>query len=283
MINSTFFRKCELCNDQNILGKVEKLEQYSRRFGVTDFAKLLGVDLYLIPNNGANKNLWTTKKMQDGLTIWSNYDVSSPKDKYGYLGEIPIFNYTDLKDEVINLKEENGIKEFVYGEYPQWVVDEELSNELEELCRNGSLIITDKNYTYDSAVVLEEKENNSDFYIDIKSRKYVEYEHNGQKYVRIKGRKVFEGLTLSDGRTIKNKKTYWIKVEPIIWLSDSKDYIAIPKYTLYSKVTYCFLMDGCDSYGGSDSKKLIDAFSKEIECVEAEKEKIKKLTKKITI
>lgn len=264
MDNSVFFAESKLSDDVNRLNEVKKLEQYGVQFGVTDFAKLSGVNLYLIPNN--KKNLWKNKKLNNGTIVWSNYDVSSLRDNYGYSGIKLVFNYLGLKDEVINFKEKNGIQEIIYGEYSQWVVDEECSNYLEELCKTGSLVITGKNYTHDSAVVIQNPQKKGEFDIDIKSRNYMEYEYNGEKYIRIKGRKEFEGLTLSDGRMIENKKPYWIKVEPIVWLANPKDFIAIPKYTLFSRVVACFALNDGVFYMGSDQDKLIDAFSKQIEC-----------------
>lgn len=152
----------------------------------------------------------------------------------------------------------SGIKEIEYGEYPQTIVNENYSRELENAYNNGNLRITGKSYTTDSV-------NYQDFNKSFQARTHTEYEYNGSKYIRFVGDENGADSVLSDGRTIKSKDVYWVYVEPIIWLVDEKEDIALSKKLIFSGVQFKNRSDYKGDFDKTDIKKFMDDdFSKEI-------------------
>ena len=110
-------------------------------------------------------------------------------------------------------------QEFEKGEYPQSLVDERLSSELEHLLENGKLITTGKHYTF----------NGSKDYNHFKPKRYQEYTYAGQKYIRVLARPYEEGR-------FKPGEVCWIKVQPIDWKKmDSLDLHYCKSSTVVSK------------------------------------------------
>jgi hypothetical protein len=152
----------------------------------------------------------------------------------------------------------SGIKEIEYGEYPQTIVDENYSRELERAYINGSLRITGKNYTTDSVAY---QDNDTSF----RARIHTEYEYNGSRYIRFVGDLNCYGEILSDGRTIQSGNPYWVRVEPITWQVDEKADIALSKKILFSGVQFKNSRDYKGDFDKTDIKQFMDKyFSKEI-------------------
>ena len=135
-------------------------------------------------------------------------------------GVRPILSLSNIYEFRQNIKSKiiNGIKEIEYGEYPQSVVDEDLEIELENLYQQNNLNKTNKKYTF-----IQENEN----------KVYEEYSHKENKYIRINDT-LINGMNykFTNGRDAIGNKTYWVKVEPIKWLVDEKENIAISKYII---------------------------------------------------
>lgn len=152
----------------------------------------------------------------------------------------------------------NGIKEVEYGEYPQTIVNENYSHELERAYNNGVLITTGKHYTTDSVGY-------PDVDIRFKARTHTEYEYNGSKYIRFVADPNSHGEVLSDDRMIQMGKTYWIRVEPIVWLVDERANIALSKKIIFSGVQFKNSRDYDGDFDKTDIKQFMDNyFSKEI-------------------
>ena len=207
--------------------------------------------------------------LQEGLMDKQKGDywtqTTSPKSVYAvYLdGVIGIYNaqshfgvrpvmplseiYKSKKN--LNSKKINGIEEIEYGEFPSSVVDEKLEEELEKLYQNNKLKPTDKKYT-------------SAFYY-IKGA-YQEYLYKNNKYVRVSEVSIYHSSEFKNGRCGRSGETYWVKVEPIKWIIDEKEDLAISKYILTSMV---FKDDNkylC--YENSDVKEYLEKyFIKEIQ------------------
>ena len=142
-----------------------------------------------------------------------------------------------------------GVERFKYGEYPQSVVDEELEGNLENLYQICRLQQTKKSYI---SMLNEEKE------------KYQEFVYKNNKYVRVKASLGHPNLRkFANGREAINGKIYWLKVEPIWWLVDKKENIAIAKNVL-AGMPFAYKKD--NDYERSAIKVFLNNyFMKEIE------------------
>ena len=265
MLDLTFLSEEQIFGDNQL----DIIKKYGTKSAITDFAILSGGFVYDTIGGKDLKNRtgrWWTR-LSDGYNdarVINFRDVSSSNRSEVNLrfgGIRPAFTYSSIQPILSSrVRENSGIKEVEYGEYPQWVVDENYSRELEEVYNNGSLRTTGKNYTTDSVVYYD---SNTPFSAGI----HAEYEYNGNKYIRfVINDSNFYGNRLSDGRTIKFLKPFWVRVEPIIWLVDEKADIALSKYIILSGIQF----DDKEYKGDFENtfiKRFMDEYlSKEIEC-----------------
>ena len=241
---------------------LEILKKYGKKAEPTDFAILLG--------SYVTSGWWWTKSLTDGdnvaRVVSPDGCVGSP---YGcevwddvdsrFTGARPAIPYSSIQQVSSNgVIGASGIKEILYGEYPQTIVDENYSRELERVYNNGSLKTTGKNYTTDSV-------KNQYTYISFRARTHTEYEYNGGKYIRFVGDSNCDGEVLSDGRTIKSGNVYWVRVEPIIWLVDERANIALAKKIIFSGVQFNNLSDYKGDFEKTDIGRFMNTiFAKEI-------------------
>lgn len=133
-----------------------------------------------------------------------------------------------------------GVLTVEYGEYPQRKVSDELAKELEEKYRNGKLQTTIKEYRF------------YDRYGSLSY--YCEYVYGLGKYVRLVG----------DYRGMDPYEVVWLRVEPITWLIDERDNIAVSEKILFSGIKYSDFDNS--RFKNSLIKKYLDEyFSKQIE------------------
>ncbi len=229
--------------DEQIFGNnpLDIISRYGTKCSITDFSILLGGYVssnYYTSEGNTRKDRtgwWWTKSSDgdndarvvstDGDSRWNG--VTS---RYG--GARPALPYSSIQSISSNgVRCANGIKEIEYGEYPQTIVDENYSRELERAYNNRSLRTTGKNYTTDSV-------GHQDTDTPFRARTHTEYEYNGRKYIRFVGDSNCKGEVLSDGRTIESGKPYWVAVEPITWLVDEKADIALSKKIIFSGVQF---------------------------------------------
>ena len=133
---------------------LEILKKYGKKAEPTDFAILLG--------SYVTSGWWWTKSLTDGdnvaRVVSPDGCVGSP---YGcevwddvdsrFTGARPAIPYSSIQQVSSNgVIGASGIKEILHGEYPQTIVDENYSRELERVYNNGSLKTTGKNYTTDA-------------------------------------------------------------------------------------------------------------------------------------
>ena len=276
MLDLTFLTKEDVFGNRYFCNKLYIIKKCGTKCVATDFARLLGQDHYLI--DGKSMGSWWTQTAKNGDQY--NYSVNIVDGNgtiywidtyYRYVGGRPSFDYSLLKEPVIEIKEENDIKEIIYGEYPQWVVDENYSSKLESKYKSGILKETGKKYTTDSVVIIDDEELFAGLKVEgdiiFQPRKHIEYEDDGIRYIRIEGSKKFENTLLSDGRHLKANEPYWIKVEPIVWLVHEKECIALSKYILFSGVMFRQAIGYNNNFKNTDIKQFMDEYlSKEIEC-----------------
>ena len=206
---------------------------------VTDFSILLGCpvkDEYRIKGIDGLKGrigAWWTSDYDPDITSarLMNYKYWDTSERF--VGARPSIKYSIIKEQANEPKEyKNGIMEITYGEYPQTIVDGNLSNQLESLYQANKLNTTGKTYTTDSVSILNKKDS-------FTPREHIEYEFNSKKYIRINEEDYdCQGIKLSDGTEIKNGHTYWIAVEPITWLINPLEDLAITKEIVFAGIQF---------------------------------------------
>ena len=146
----------------------------------------------------------------------------------------PVLSYAKIKDDISNeIINEDGIKEVEYGEYPQYVVNKKLQDELEELYENNKLIETGKTYTTDSR-------KHNEYEKDFLPQEHMEYGFGGKKYVRVKANPCRNGsfFTLSNGEMYINDDYVWVEVSKVKWLVDEENDIVISKNILVAGIQF---------------------------------------------
>ena len=256
--------------DEQIFGnnQLDIISRYGTKCAITDFSILLGgyvTSYYYTSEGNARKDRtgwWWTKSSDgdnDAIVVSKSGDRSwfnVSKRSGGYRPALPYSSIQSISSN--GLRGANGIKEIEYGEYPQTIVDENYSRELERAYNNRSLGTTGKNYTTDS---VRYQDTDTSF----RARTYTEYEYNGSKYIRFVGDLNCEGEVLSDGRTIETGQAYWVRVEPITWLVDERANIALSKKLIFSGVQFKNRRDYKGDFDRTDIKQFMDNyFSKEI-------------------
>ena len=235
-------------NDMNILSneqifgseKLDIFKKYGTTAAITDFAILLG--------GGVSNEFYASSGK--GLIDRTGYWVSSTS-KYGNAlgvdcGGDSHIDYVDVRDRGIRptllsyqsgdpklqgLRNEFGILEVQYGEYPSRVVFGLLQGMLEKEYNHLRLKQTGRTYITDSRKFNE-------YGKDFKSQAHVEYEYENKIYVRVKANFSLSEQTLSDGMSYKNGGYVWVEVEPITWLVDEKTGIMVSKKCICSGVRF---------------------------------------------
>ena len=256
--------------DEQIFGnnKLDIISRYGTKCAITDFSILLGgyvsSDYYTSEGNTRKDRTgwWWTKSSNgdDNALVVSQYGgrrcYNVRKRNGGARPALPYSSIQSISSNVV--RGANEIKEVEYGEYPQTIVDENYSCELERAYNDGSLRTTGKNYTTDSVRY-------QDVDTSFRARAHTEYEYNGSKYIRFVGDSNCDGEVLSDDRTIQSGNTYWVRVEPITWLVDERANIALSKKLIFSGVQFKNRRDNKDDFDRTDIKQFMDNyFSKEI-------------------
>ena len=241
MSDFTFLTKKQIFGRKQL----DIISRYGTKCAITDFSILLGGYVssnYYTSEGNTRKDRtgwWWTKssdELDDVLIVSSEGNSRWCYIKRRHGGFRPALPY-HLIQNLSKVRDINGIKEIDYGEYPQTIVDENYSCELENAYNNGSLRMTGKNYTTDSVIC-------EDIHTSFIPRMHTEYEYNGGKYIRFVGDSNCDGEVLSDGRTIKSGNVYWVRVESITWLVDEIANIALSKKIIFSGVQF----ENCRGY-----------------------------------
>ena len=145
-----------------------------------------------------------------------------------------------------------------YGEYPQTIAPEEVSEKLEKAFTTQKLQATGKKYTFDG-------EEYNAYKMPFSAKEYIEYQHNGKKYIRVEAKPCDNIFVLSNGHKPTPGEACWVEVQPIEWLRDPSG-ICVAKQALFAGVQF----DNREHYDGDFAKTnmykyLQDYFAKEIE------------------
>lgn len=263
-LDLTFLTEEQVFGDK----KLDILKKYGTKASITDFSILLGgfvaYDEYSSEGNSLKDRTggWWTKSpdenndarivTSDGLRSSDVVDERSG----GVRPALPYSLISFISGSIVRGK--SGIKKVEYGKFPQTIVSETLSNNLEEAYSNGNLKPTGKHYTTDSVHF-------HDYATVFNARVFPEYEVNGEEFIRFVADENCDGETLSDGRKVEAGKIYWVKVEPISWLVDEKENIALSKKIIFSGVQFNNKRNYNGEFDKTDIKRFMDNyFAKEI-------------------
>lgn len=172
----------------------------------------------------------------------------------------PVIPYDNLK--LATTKNENGILEVTYGEYPQHVANKELSQELDIAFLNDQMSKTGKTYTTNSRPSFSKKK--------FKPLTHEEYTYKGKKYVRIKpiARDSFIATTiivLSNGEEYWRNEYAWIEVSPITWYVDEENKLLISKDALIGGIHFNDKKEYDDKFENTEMYMFLNTyFAKDI-------------------
>lgn len=234
--------------------QLDVFKRYGTECAITDFSILLGGSVKNYHDNegrvGENRAGWWWSST---YTISSNSKAHAIGSRaindyaIGYnvfncdVGGRPATNFSLIRHFCSKQKQlENGILEVEFGEYPQDIVNEELSDELEKAYLNGLIKQTGKSYTTNLELPHLKKN-----YIE---RNHIEYEYNGKKYIRVVSDSEIwlDEIVLSDGRKVESNSVYWISIEPIKWFLDKKTNILLSKKVLFAGIPYGEKVEGIE-------------------------------------
>ena len=136
----------------------------------------------------------------------------------------------------------------LYGEYPQFIVNNELGKKLETEYKKNNLKETGKQYKYNKST--------TEYKID----NLIEYEYRGRKYVRVL---VKNDVILSNKRPYNKGAYVWIEVSKVRWIpfivKDKQIYIS--EYDLIGNIKY----DEANNFLSTLEKEMFDRAPKEEE------------------
>ena len=216
---------------------------------ITDFSVLLGGGYY---NSYIRTGCYWIKLNSKYNVIddfgFRSYKYTNRRDN----GIRPIMSYSKIKNDISNERiNRNGIVEVEYGEYPQYVVNKELQEELEKLYKNNELPKTGKKYTTDSRKYYERDK-------DFLPQEHIEYEFDDKKYVRVKVNSFYNGesFTLSNREMYNDGDYIWVEVSKVKWLVDEEKDIALSKDILVAGIQF----DNKEFYKGTFENSNIYKF-----------------------
>ena len=142
----------------------------------------------------------------------------------------PVMKYNSLDEIDKNPKRNNdGVLEVEYGEYPQDQVSEVLKKKLEKNYSDKLLKKTGKKYT----IAFEYMDKNGEI---VPPMQLIEYEFDKEKFIRI----IYRGVPV------------WIEVSPIKWYVDEKKKILISEKLLMGHIDYKKIPKFLNTYFAED-------------------------------
>ena len=253
-----------LLKEEHIWGDkaLQVMKSYGTKVGMSDLGVLLG--------GAVSKSDNTTSDGQRAGFVWS-----ASSGVYGYVRAVNNnsgrgYNYPDGRNcgarpalpssvassirlsEAKPSKKISGVDVVEYGEYPQTIAPEEVSEKLEKALATRKLQATGKKYTFDG-------EEYDAYDKPFSAKEYIEYQHNGKKYIRVEAKPYDEDSVLSNGHTPEAGEACWIEVKPIEWLRDPSG-VCVARQALFAGVQF----DKNENYDGNfaktDMKQYLDRF-----------------------
>ena len=244
MMRLTLPETNQIFGSQGVLDKnaLSIFEKYGTMAAITDFTILLGG---YVSNNTINDS--NQLKDRTGCywtkTNHNNTDARAV-DWYGYNdwynvsirggGCHPALPFSSISSIDSNrVRGNHGVLRVEYGEYPQYVVDKNEQDILENLYNSNLLNPTGKVYTTDSR---KHDEYNKEFVPNT----LTEYEYKGRKFVRVIANSYFDGneFKLSNGENYRDGDAVWVEVSPITWLVDEEKEIAVSERIIVASIQF---------------------------------------------
>ena len=199
---------CRLLSEEQVFGeeRIRLIEETGTKCAVSDYAVLSGADIsgseHLDddPSEKGRTGRWALSSAAGGGDVCVVNAAGERRVSYANAreGMRPVLECLDLSELDAESREDIcGLREVLYGEYPQYVTDRETARQLESEYAAGSLRKTGKWY----------------------EAEHEEYAFREHKYIRaVWGSGKMQQL--SDGRVYKKDDVLWLQVEPVRWLYD---------------------------------------------------------------
>jgi len=265
-------------------GKLTKGKYLGEDTKATDYAILNGLKTFISKNGNICGKYWLNKhedvydspRERDDPPEFTAQATNSfgwayPTDKS--IGIKPALEISNIKiiSEVVEsyiypvFYERDEEYLFIeFGEYPQNIVDNNLSNLLTRLYEENQLKQTGNTFSRDIGNSID----------GMKCIEEEEYEYNGNKYVRAINLNP-EGI-LTNGEKAGTKEYYWVKVEPVVWYIDKEENLARADKIIIGGVSFNDKLSW--SYEETYAAKFINNYFAE-DLTKNHKEKIKNIHK----
>lgn len=210
--------------------KLDVLKEYGIFPKLSDFAAI----------SDFGDERWFTKSNSDyGDVIYvgngygnTNLNITSSNNNHYTIRPAIKYNLIEDKCQSISVTQK-GFLEVDYGEYPQSAPSKDVQEQLKKAHYEGKLRKTGRLFTT-SKILYSEK---------FIPKHYIEYEYQGKKYIKTEVKTPwmngYDTTTIS-GCDYKRGNEIWIEVEPITWIVDEKDNIAITKNLLIGGIPFIY-------------------------------------------
>lgn len=241
-LNFDFLRKNQLSG----FGKLDVFKKRGIGAVATDFAMARGnriqeideINLYgLRKRHGAYWSKTSVSPIVDNpefiYTVSEKGKIDYHLPCISYIGCRPVLLYSTIQNFCLNKNRDfDGILTVEFGEYPQMAADKTIHNSLTKLfCLRNSLETTNRKFSMMDNFL------NSDLILDYKNypnNSFIEYILHNRRYVRVGVSCIKDSsIYLSNGMEYKALDYAWIEVQPIRWLVDEKNDLAISEKILF--------------------------------------------------
>jgi len=250
---------------------LDVIKVYGRKTPLSDLSIVLGSlvapqDKTRAIEGDVSGEVWTSSVGQYAIvkTVYFDGEDSLCNPFLRSVGARPVLPEHETKKidfdsfEIKRLSNGKSIKIVQYGEYPQTVVSNEISEQLEAAFESNELETTGKHYTFDVQEL-------TSHYVPFAPKRHNEYKFLGKKYVRVAGKPFDNDSKLSNGQAVIKDKNYWLEVEPIEWMVDPSG-LWVAKKALFAGVRLDSHTRYRGNFNATEMKSYLNKyFSKEIE------------------
>lgn len=253
-----------LLKEEQIWGDkaLQIMKSYGTKTGMSDLAVLIG--------GAVSSSNTTTSDGQRSAFVWSASSLGSghvravlyngvrdylyPSERFcGARPALPSSVTSSIRlSEAKPSRKISGVDIVEYGEYPQTIAPEEVSEKLEKAFTTRKLQATGKRYTFDG-------EEYDAYDTPFSAKEYVEYQHNGKRYIRVEAKPYDDDSVLSNGHTPEAGEACWIEVQPIEWLRDPSG-ICVARQALFAGVQFDKNSEYDGDFAKTDMKQYLDRF-----------------------
>ena len=222
--------------------QLEIFSKYHAASSATDLYLLTGGHYYKTGSRDPDKRMlsayWLANSDSDGDVLIMKNDTPNTFAAIrgdARIGIRPMFQADSELIERIQPEAPNqdGVFEVEFGNYPQFLENAYTSIELEDAYKKDGLCDTQKTYTFNQENISIRQKGITPFSPAV----YHEYEYNNQKYIRFLSYGNNESRESVYGRSLE-RKIYWLKVSPVIWLLDPSTQILVSKRTLLAGMRF---------------------------------------------